>query len=409
MRARIHRGAHEIGGSCIELRASGETILLDAGMPLAPANGKTPSLPLIDPQRVRAVIISHSHFDHYGLLPCLPSVPVVMGEIARRMVEVASPFMPTGGPKLTGPTLVNRRPMDIGPFRVTPYLVDHSACDAYALLVEAEGKRLFYSGDFRLHGRKRGLVERLMESPPRDIDTLLLEGTTIGRVESGAEPLTEDALEIQFAEIFQGTPGLALVHVSAQNIDRLVSIFRACQKTKRILLIDLYAAMMLEATGSPRIPQSWWDNVALCIPQAQRRQIKRNKWFADLKRHGKRRIYLKEHVVANPGKYVLLFRNLWMGDLETQNCLQGGSFIHSQWNGYLAEPRFLEVEKWRTRHHLAFHIVHTSGHASPGDLSRFVTALTPTRVVPIHTESPEGFHQLCADVTIHSDGEFWNV
>ena len=56
--------------------------------------------------------------------------------------------------------IAHRTPVEIGPFRVTPYLVDHSAFDAYALLVEADGKRVFYSGDFRGHGRKRKLSRR---------------------------------------------------------------------------------------------------------------------------------------------------------------------------------------------------------------------------------------------------------
>ena len=34
MRLRIHRGAEEIGGNCIELRADGKSILLDLGAPL---------------------------------------------------------------------------------------------------------------------------------------------------------------------------------------------------------------------------------------------------------------------------------------------------------------------------------------------------------------------------------------
>ncbi|MFC7483088.1 hypothetical protein ACFQX7_28070 [Luedemannella flava] len=34
MRVRIHRGAREIGGSCVELQAAGESILLDLGRPL---------------------------------------------------------------------------------------------------------------------------------------------------------------------------------------------------------------------------------------------------------------------------------------------------------------------------------------------------------------------------------------
>lgn len=35
----------------------------------------------------------------------------------------------------------------LGPFTVTPLLVDHSAFESYALLVEAGGRRLLYSGD----------------------------------------------------------------------------------------------------------------------------------------------------------------------------------------------------------------------------------------------------------------------
>ncbi len=74
----------------------------------------------------------------------------------------------------------DRVPFDLGPFRVTPFLVDHSAYDAYALLVEADGRRLFYSGDFRAHGRKAALLEKLVAAPPAGIDALLLEGHDAG-------------------------------------------------------------------------------------------------------------------------------------------------------------------------------------------------------------------------------------
>ena len=49
--------------------------------------------------------------------------------------------------------LADRKPFELRPFTITPFLVDHSAFDAYALLVEAGGRRLFYSGDLRGHGR----------------------------------------------------------------------------------------------------------------------------------------------------------------------------------------------------------------------------------------------------------------
>ena len=54
--------------------------------------------------------------------------------------------------------------LDVGPFRITPFLIDHSAFDSYALEIQSDGKRCFYSGDPRGHGRKAALFERLLVS-----------------------------------------------------------------------------------------------------------------------------------------------------------------------------------------------------------------------------------------------------
>jgi diguanylate cyclase (GGDEF)-like protein len=47
--------------------------------------------------------------------------------------------------------------------------------------------------------------------------------------------------------MFHTANGLVLVHTSAQNVDRIVSIFRAARRTGRRLVIDLYAAAILES------------------------------------------------------------------------------------------------------------------------------------------------------------------
>lgn len=60
-----------------------------------------------------------------------------------------------------------------------PYLVDHSAYDAYALLIEADGEKLLYTGDIRMHGKKGILTERLSENLAGDVDVLLMEGTNL--------------------------------------------------------------------------------------------------------------------------------------------------------------------------------------------------------------------------------------
>ena len=40
---------------------------------------------------------------------------------------------------------------------------------------------IFYSGDFRAHGRKEALFTELVQNSPKNIDYLMMEGTNIGR------------------------------------------------------------------------------------------------------------------------------------------------------------------------------------------------------------------------------------
>jgi len=69
---------------------------------------------------------------------------------------------PWGGRWRRPPSKVLRLDFTIaGPFTVTPIPTDHSAFDAYMLLIEGAGKRILYTGDFRCHGRKRSFVDKL--------------------------------------------------------------------------------------------------------------------------------------------------------------------------------------------------------------------------------------------------------
>src|SRR3712207_3740506 len=168
MRFRIHRGTREIGGTCVEVEAAGERILLDLGLPLDASDLESTPLPDVsgltthDPT-LHGIVLSHGHRDHWGLLPKVAAqVPLYLGAATERIMGAAAPFVPDGFAPTAAGHLTDRRAFEVGPFRITPYLVDHSGFDAYALLVEAGGKRLFYSGDLRAHGRKRALFERLL-------------------------------------------------------------------------------------------------------------------------------------------------------------------------------------------------------------------------------------------------------
>ena len=415
MRLRIHRGTREIGGTCIEIEAESKRIAFDVGLPLdAPDEGQEELLPEVPGFRepddsLFGVVISHPHQDHYGLARHIrPEVPVWIGKAANAIMTAASAYVPNGHAFVDPCFIADRTPVEVGPFRITPYLVDHSAFDAYALLVEADGERVFYSGDFRAHGRKATLFEAMIKHPPKDLDVLLMEGTTIGRAGTSEGFDTEADLEREFAQAFEETAGIHFVWTSSQNIDRLVTIFRAAKRTGRVLLIDLYTAVVLEATGRDTIPQSDWDGVRLYIPHSQRVHIKRNGLFDDLERHKANRIY-PEDLPGLRERAVMLFRPMTMRDRGVGDVLEGARLTYSMWEGYLKETSVQRVVTWLKEHDIPMQVIHTSGHASAVDLQRFAAALAPRMLVPIHSFETARFAEFFANVVQKEDGVWWEV
>jgi ribonuclease J len=282
---------------------------------------------------------SHGHRDHWGLIPKVrPDVPIVMGKATESIMRAAANFVPDAFAPKASKHLESDKLLQIGPFAITPHLLDHSGFDAYALEIEAGGRRLFYSGDLRAHGRKSALFERMLKKPPKNIDVMLMEGSSLGRLGGDEAFPSEQALEHAFIERFKATPGMVLVVCSAQNIDRVVTIYRAAKQTERTLIVDAYAAEIFKATGydSIRRPIRGWWNVAVFIPQAQRVHLVRKNIAPIVDSYRGFRLW-PEQLAEHAPRSVMLFRGWMLKDLERAGALTGARVIWSQWEGYLAE------------------------------------------------------------------------
>ena len=414
MKVCIHRGAHQIGGTCIELQDQGKSLLLDIGMPLDADDPDAVEIPNVkglkveDPSLI-GIVISHPHQDHYGLASRVPdSIPFLMGADMERILAAAADFTPSGGKFEKVIHLRNNKPLELGPFRITPYLMDHSAYDAYAVLVEADGKRLFYTGDLRAHGRKAALFERLLSEPPSDVDVLLMEGTTITRTDTDKGFPTENEIENEMTKVFKDTTGMSLVWCSGQNIDRLVTVFRAAKKSYRQLILDMYTAHILAATKNERLPQSHWEQIRVYLPWSQKMRIIKDKSFEITKPYKLDRIY-PEDLIAVAARSVMLFRPSMSRDMEKGACLTGASLIYSMWDGYLKEKKQQPFLQWLDDRKIPMHQIHTSGHASVKDLKRLRVAMKNATVVPIHTQQPELYEKMFDNVCMHDDNEWWDI
>jgi ribonuclease J len=415
MRVRIHRGAHEIGGNCVEVEHDGQRIVLDVGRPLTAGWADDVPLPEIaglehDDETTLGVLISHYHPDHWGLVDqTRAGLPIHMGAATQRILAAATFWTRGLDVPVTG-HLNHRETFELGPFRITPFLNDHSAFDAYSLLVEAAGRRLFYTGDIRGHGRKAGIFEELLRKPPDDVDVLLMEGTNI---QPGLPPkpvYTETQVEQALVEDFRATTGIALVITSAQNIDRLVTIYRAALQTDRMLVMDAYTADIARATGIDNIPRPApaWPKIRSYLPRWQAIRIKQAQAFDRLDDINPYRIF-PEHLAQQPERYVMLFHRSEGERLATAGALDDATCTWSLWSGYLNEPSGQLLTAFLDEHCIPLRQRHTSGHASIDDLRRLARALDPRRVVPIHTFATSDFAQIHPDVDPQPDGRWWNV
>lgn len=413
MKVCIHRGTKEIGGTCVEIEAQGKSLVLDVGLPLDASDpDEIPLHPVkgfaAPDASLLGVVISHPHQDHYGLAYRLPEkTPFLIGKAAEAILDAAALFSPSGLKLKNVKHLVDRTPIFLGPFTITPFLVDHSAYDSYAVLVEAEDKRLFYTGDFRAHGRKSRLTDNLIDNPPKNMDILLMEGTCIGREDT--THTTEDELVPQFADIFRKTLGMPLVWCSGQNIDRIVTIFKACIASKRQFIVDMYTAEIMRATDNPRLPQAEWRGVRVFLPDTQRWRIKKEKAFDISDSYKPYRIYWNQ-LAGAASKSVMLFRPSMVRDLERAECLRDGCVVCSVWEGYLDGEKNQWFAKWMENRGIPLHRrCHTSGHASVPDLRRMRHAFPDAVAVPVHLTDQERFEALFSKVRLRKDGEWWKV
>jgi len=409
MKFKIHRGTKEIGGSCVEVWTENTKILLDFGMPLVEKNGKefdfnkyktSKSSELVgkgvlpnikglydnSDSLIDGVIISHSHQDHYGLVNYInDDTQYYLGEATHKIIELNNLFTPQEIHLKNTNYFEKEKTFKIGDISITPYWADHSAFDAYSFLVEANGKSMFYSGDFRSHGRKAKAFYWFTHNAPQNVDYLLLEGTTISRDNKPFK--TETEIENELIEVFQQQKKINLIYTSGQNIDRLTSIYRACKRTGKIFVVDVYVAKVLKElsnyAGIP-YPSENFENLKVMFPFFTSRRLKNDGNEKILYEFKKFKI-TKEEISSQSENIVMIVRPSMQKDLEKTNDIEGGNFIYSMWEGYLKNSATMKFVDYLTNRKFTLHKIHTSGHADTKTLKKMVKAIKPKNIVPIHT------------------------
>jgi ribonuclease J len=325
---------------------------------------------------------------------------VWLGFSTQLLIELTNTFADNKWTIHNAHHLKHDKKFKIGDIEITPYLMDHAAFDAYAFLIEADGKSLLYSGDFRLHGRKSRFFDWFCSNIKQGIDYLLLEGSTIGRTDKPFS--TESELEEEFVKTFKKTKGIDLVFISGQNIDRLVTIYRASRRCNKMFLIDFYTANVLKTLNKKakaQIPfpsRETFPDIRVYYPSSlTKRMIKLGKEPETIYPFTSHKIG-KDELDNLAGKLVMVVRPSVQRDLASY--VHGFSdvfFIYSMWEGYKTRPGpvkdFLDFISGKG---MPIKDIHTSGHADLTGLKKMVEAVKPKHLVPIHTFEADRYGEL---------------
>jgi Cft2 family RNA processing exonuclease len=194
--------AEEIGANCYLLEAGGVRVLLDAGMHPREAGAlASPDFSLLEGRGFDAMVLTHAHQDHVGCLPLAmrqaPGAPVFMTEataalsdvmlhnsvnvMMRQREELAAQDLPLFTHREVEKMSVDweivglGERLDLGGHGVTAEFFDAGhILGSSGVLFEAEGKRVFYTGDVNFEDQT---LMRGAKFPEKNIDVLIMETT----------------------------------------------------------------------------------------------------------------------------------------------------------------------------------------------------------------------------------------
>ena len=382
MEINIIRGQNQIGGSIIEVSSKNTKIILDVGSNLEDKEIVVPEIEGLFKGEAKydGVLISHYHSDHEGLATkILPEIPIYMGEKSHEIHKVTREYIKKEYLK-EPKTFKADEEFLIGDIKITPYLCDHSAFDSHMFLLECEGKKILYTGDFRSNGRKS--FEPLLRKLPK-VDILITEGTNLSNNKIGKINLTEKELEKKGIELLEGNDRPVFVLMAGTNIDRLVTFYKIANATKRLFLLDTYAGKITDTIGGNIPNPRTFSNVKIFQTSSRKHEI--------LENYKKNKI--SRDKIAN-SSFLMCVRASMKKYLEKypeEFSFEGCTMFYSMWEGYKKQENMKEFLKFMEEKGVKTISLHTSGHADEKDFDKLIKKIEPEIIIPVHTENSEWF------------------
>jgi len=237
-------GLGEIGRNCTVIEYDDHILVIDAGLmfPEEDLLGVDLVIPdfryLIDNRaKVRGIVITHGHEDHIGGLPFLlrelDGVPVYATPLARGLIEVKLKSHGLLSHADLHTVLPGQR-VELGPYDVTPFHVNHSIPDAVGYAIRTPLGLIVHTGDFKIdhtpiEGRTTDLAA-LSRLANEGVMVLLSDSTN---AESAGYTPSERRLVDAFERAFVQAPGRVIVATFASLLSRVQLVIETAARFGR--------------------------------------------------------------------------------------------------------------------------------------------------------------------------------
>lgn len=402
--------AEQIGGCFTVVTTSKAKIMIDYGQALPGAKAEQEDFDW-EHDTVDAVFITHYHGDHVGKILDIPSdISIYMGKTTRQiMLNIHETLMSV--PELQEEQnrwveLLNSNRIreiqenevisDIEGLAVTPYSVDHSAYDAYMYLIEADGKVILYTGDFRGHGYRGKamikVIEKYVHKNGRKVDYLITEGTMMGD-RKNEKVKTESELYQDAMTLFKEYRYVFLI-ISSTNLDSLTSFYHAAKDNRmNMFCYNYYFYKQLQTFSNTAGERSPWYQFKGVYTVDFQKQLRHELWGENKSQEEFMREYGFLCVIKPDEKY-----HDWIERFKDKNPL----VIYSMWDGYIDAKKGKDAYNGAWAQFFApyknsgqYRDMHTSGHATAKMIEDVIKAVDPQEaIIPMHTENTKGFREL---------------
>ncbi|MFR9543261.1 MAG: MBL fold metallo-hydrolase [Rikenellaceae bacterium] len=394
MQITIHRGIDQIGGCITEIATSEARVLIDLGQNLPDNKGNSNDLlatkeaieSLTD--GVDAIFYTHYHGDHVGLFNFVPKdIPQYIGKVAKEVCickhnrlgkidgrEYLSAEEVAAFERMT--PLVKNQSVQVKDITITPYLVSHSAYESFMFLIEAEGKRILHTGDFRDHGYLGKGLYKVLDIYIKEVDVLITEGTMLTRND---KPKHESVLQKEFAEAMRQYKNVFVVS-SSTDLDRLATIHSAHNKSK---------------AGQPFVCDTFQKQLLDIFTASTKEYCEALFDFDDA-------ITFESRTANIWNGFTMLIRSTdkyagWLDKLLPKLNPSETCVIFSMWGEYINVGGKHAVESYLKTVSCFDKVlrIHTSGHASSECLAKVCTITKPRlATIPIHSERSADYSKL---------------